>query len=200
MYKYYSSCKLVHGCKQDSLLRNTRHKTARCISMCILTKICSLDCEVNPLIRRACSKPFRGIEYRSEGSHISPVTLALLFCSAILRLAVSIKTAIPGTNSVFYKKKTLNSITSDFSNKKKMCIFNWCLVLAWMLPAPVVGHCWLLCLVVGFEVCASECFCFFGLGSSSSSFSDDAWLVSTSSVMRCCKSCLLSVMKVQYIA
>ena len=119
MYKYYSSCKLVHGCKQDSLLRNTRHKTARCISMCILTKTCSSDCEVNPLIRRACSKPFRGIEYRSEGSHISPVTLALLFCSAILRLALSIKTAIPGTNSVFYKKKTLNSITSDFSNKKK---------------------------------------------------------------------------------
>ena len=107
MYKYYSSCKLVHGCKQDSLLRNTRHKTARCISMCILTKICSSDCEVNPLIRRACSKPFRGIEYRSEGSHISPVTLALLFCSAILRLALSIKTAFPGTNSVFYKKRLI---------------------------------------------------------------------------------------------
>ena len=58
----------------------------------------------------------------------------------------------------------------------------------------------MLCLVVGFEVCVSECFCYFSLGSSSSSSSDDAWLVSTSSVMRCCKSCLLSVMKVQYIA
>ena len=47
-----------------------------------------------------------------------------------------------------------------------------------------------LCPVVGFEVFVSECFCVFGLGSSScisKSSSDDELLVSTSSLMRCCK-------------
>ena len=67
--KYYSSCKLVRGWKQDSLLRNTWRKTARCTSVCILTKICSSDCGVTPLIRWRCSKPFWGIEYWNEGSH-----------------------------------------------------------------------------------------------------------------------------------
>ena len=75
--------------------------------MCILTKILQFGLWSYPLIRQASSKPFSGIEYRNEGSHIRPVTLALLFYSAILRLALSIKTAFPGTNSVFYKKRLI---------------------------------------------------------------------------------------------